>query len=604
MITVAPQRLASGDGAGGPRPALSYMVLHDAIARLAKTPVEQRVGLGLELLRKHTRAAGAYFIRAGEADWTHRTGSQEPAALNAVRGAVEKAWQEKRSRIDGPIVTCPIVDEGGVTGCLALLLTAETPDREAALQTLQWFSLLVHGQETEKRHASELAQAQRLAGFLELVEDCAGADDFAEAASRAAERLRELTGCDRVALAAKRWGRLRVVAVSGFHAQEATRGEGLLALEGIITEAVQGERDIAGGKDQASVLPSAAEDLLRQRFAPGYFWGSPLRERGKKSACGGWLFLWNDEPAGREETQRLLRAMEPVVAGQIGLWAQGKGIPGAGAVKRFWRKATATQRKAVLIAASALAAILLAPIPIPVAAPCELEPAIRRTVSAPFDGVLRQVLVEPGQTVEPGQILAEFDDREIRWELAEVAAKQARAEKQADSAESQGKIAEARMARLEAAGFQETAKVLQHRQAYLQVKAPIAGRVLKGDLEGSIGSRLRMGDSLFEIGPLDSMRVEIAVPEAEIGLVREGTAADFKFEALAGKSWDAKLSMVSPRSELRDGANVFICEAVIPNPDQVLRPGSQGRAKLSGPWRPVIWTMARPAWHWLRMKLW
>jgi RND family efflux transporter MFP subunit len=323
-----------------------------------------------------------------------------------------------------------------------------------------------------------------------------------------------------------------------------------------------------------------------------------------KKPRGGWLFLWNDTPRDREETQRLLRVAEPILAGQLALWSSSKGLPGIGKAKRLWRKATASQRTAILTAAGVLTAILLAPVPMPVSAPCLLEPEIRRTVSAPFDGVLRHVSVQPGQTVEAGQLLAEFDDQEIRWELAEVAAKRARAEKQADSAESQGQIAEARMARLDAAGFQETAKVLEHRQAYLQVKAPIAGRVLQGDLEGSIGSRMRMGDRLFEIGPLNFLRAEIAVPEAEIGLVREGATVSLRFEALAGKNWDAKVAMVSPRSELRDGANVFICEAVIENPGQVLRPGSEGHAKVNGPWRPVIWTMARPAWHWVRMKLW
>jgi multidrug resistance efflux pump len=229
---------------------------------------------------------------------------------------------------------------------------------------------------------------------------------------------------------------------------------------------------------------------------------------------------------------------------------------------------------------------------------------IHRVVAAPFNATLRETRVEAGDLVAEGDLLAELDGREIRFHLAEATANRARAAKEADRALDAGKIAESQMARLEALGYEQQQRINEERQKFLEIHSPIDGVVLQGDLERAQGAPLQTGDRLFEIAPIDSMLIELAVPQTEVARVREGMPVEVQLEAFPGRTFDAMIERIPPRSELRDNENVFICEASLENPEGELRPGMNGAAKIVGDRKLFIWTLIRPAVNFCRFKLW
>ncbi len=466
--------------------------------------------------------------------------------------------------------------------------------------TVQWFALLFYGVENGLERQRENQAHQRLAGLVEATVKAAQADDFHQATEQLVETFRALTGCHRVALATLRWGQIRLQAVSGTQDDKSMRGEGAMAMESVMGEAFRSNRELEASGEGISLAPPEVRALLEQSGS-AHYWCTPLHD-GEK-IVGAWLFLWKEPPAELEDLQRLLRSASEVIAAQLKVLQKAKPKAFGGVLRRLWKRASSNQRRLVKTVFIALGLGALAPIPLPVGAPSSLQPEVRRTVSAPFDGILRTVEVEPGQEVEAGQLLAELDDREIRWQLADANARRMRAEKQADAALSAGMVSDSQIARLEAEGLEETAKVLRYRQENLQIRAPMAGRVVRGDLKRSEGAIVRMGEMLFEIGSLDRMLAEIEVEESDVALIRENAPVRLQFDSHPGKRWEAELKLISPRSEFRNGANVFICQAVVDNSEGILRPGGQGRAKIRGPWRPAAWYVLRTPVNWTLRQL-
>ncbi|KKL15504.1 hypothetical protein LCGC14_2504950, partial [marine sediment metagenome] len=61
---------------------------------------------------------------------------------------------------------------------------------------------------------------------------------------------------------------------------------------------------------------------------------------------------------------------------------------------------------------------------------------------------------------------------------------------------------------------------------------------------------------------------------------------------------------ISPGSELRNGRNVYLIEAVADTPPPWLRPGMEGVAKIRIGRRRVWWTVFHKLIDGLRMRLW
>jgi multidrug efflux pump subunit AcrA (membrane-fusion protein) len=227
--------------------------------------------------------------------------------------------------------------------------------------------------------------------------------------------------------------------------------------------------------------------------------------------------------------------------------------------------------------------------PYRISADARIQPITRRFVAAPFAGTLECTLVSPGDVVAQADVLARIDAREIQWELDGLLAEYRRVTKTRDSALANRQVAEAQLAKLEMDRIELRTQLLEHRIRHLEIKSPIDGVVVSGDLAKAEGAPLTMGQSLFEIAPLGEMLVEVAVPEDEIQYVLTGQEVVLRLDAYADSKWTANISKIHPRAEMCDDRNVFIVEFVLHDAGGILRPGMKGRAKITGPRRTLAW---------------
>ena len=532
-------------------------------------------------------------------------------------GEVEEAWKrcaggstlEPWAAIAAPssgaelnVATTPWGAAGEAADRLTILtLPTAADDRllallELAAAALRWGE--VRGALEGMGHESRAAAA-----LVDLIARVSACQDLQRAHAKLANELQRYLGCSHVILGTctQPDEPCRIAAVAAAKSSvPRPEDERLMraALDEVLVRGVWVAWPAANAEDRPGQL--ALEKLARTTGAESLFAG-PLRDEAG-SLQGAWIFLGDRGFAECAGYGNFLRAAERPAATCLRLQRRAqRGWP-ARAAARLLAIPTRAPGRAALGAAVLLLVALAIPSTYRVSCHCELQPVIRRYVAAPFDGKLETSLVEPGDVVVQNQILARMDGRELRWELAGVAADLAKADKQVDGFLASGEFGSAEIAKFEVERLTLKMRLLEHRSENLEIRSPIDGIVIGGDLKRAEGAPVQVGQTLFEVAPLASMDVEIEIPGGEIAFVERDRSVEVVLDAFPGKIWSGRLERIHPRSETRREAHVFIGEMTLRSPDGKLRPGMQGRGKIAGPRRSWGWILFHKPWEKLALQ--
>jgi RND family efflux transporter MFP subunit len=272
-------------------------------------------------------------------------------------------------------------------------------------------------------------------------------------------------------------------------------------------------------------------------------------------------------------------------------------------VRRFTSPANLKQRRVGLTATVLMFAVMLVPVPYKVKATCEIQPVQRRVISAALDGPLQSVQVRPGDHVQTGDIMATIDPREVDFQLAALDAELRGAVSEQKGLMALHDVGGGEIAGLEAKRLRFQQELLSHRRKNLEIRAPLSGMVVAGDLRPAVGSLIEKGDPLFEVAPLEKMVVEIAIPESDFVHVRRDMPATIRLDAIPTQVFHGNIRYVYPSAELIDGDNVFIAEVSLSNPDGVLRPGMRGRVRIASDRHTMAWNLFHRAYHAVRATM-
>ena len=205
-----------------------------------------------------------------------------------------------------------------------------------------------------------------------------------------------------------------------------------------------------------------------------------------------------------------------------------------------------------------------------------------------------------GALVSKGDVLAQMDGGNLRIEMSGVQAELAAARKRRDSALAQGETAQSQIARSEMKRHQAQIELLNEQLKHLEIRSPIDGMVVAGDLDKAEGAPLEMGQTVFEVAPLDRMVVEVAVEQTEIGYARAGMPVEIKLNAFPFRSWQGAIKSISPSAEIVSDEAVFVAEVEIANDEMTLKPGMEGTAKVRGDKASLGWILFHRPWESVR----
>ncbi len=213
-----------------------------------------------------------------------------------------------------------------------------------------------------------------------------------------------------------------------------------------------------------------------------------------------------------------------------------------------------------------------------------LAPIQGVSLSADADGVLVKIHAENGAKVKAGDLIMELDT------TVEIA--------QLNSAEAQLKLAQLQANRAnelrsnngvsQAELDQATAQLNQASANVAALKATTDKKYIRAPFDGNIGIRtvnlgefIARGRVLVPLQKLDSLYVNFTLPQRQLPSIAAGNTISLHIDAFGTRSFPGKI--VAINSQVDNVTRNISAQAVIENPDEILRPGMFARVVVKLP---------------------
>ena len=443
--------------------------------------------------------------------------------------------------------------------------------------------------------------------LVDLYTKAASASDYESAVAIVTSELQEIVGCAHLALGMERGGRMRLDSISGRKKRE-KRTQGFSRILNLMREVTAAENDVVWPPPDElglKALVASNQDELLKIFSVAHVVAVPL-VHSEHDNEGAMVAMFRQDDGLTPEKFELTSAMAPHIAALMILLGEALPTGLRGKIRKFARDTSFGKKVATLIAPIAIIGAMFLPVPHHIRAAARLTPDISRQVAAPVGGILEEVLVKPGDVVEKGQLLAKLDEKEIRSQLGQAVAKRDVAGKRRDQALAKGRefVAERQLAEHEYKALSLDVELMRDKLDHLEIRSPITGLILTGDLERSKGVPVETGQKLFEVASFDKFVVEISVNDEDINWVETGQEVALRLESRGGKVFGSKIEQVYPVSEVSDGENVFVCLGYVVDKDgrNFLRPGMRGRARVGAGWKPLGWIVFHKPWNYIKVR--
>jgi HlyD family secretion protein len=274
----------------------------------------------------------------------------------------------------------------------------------------------------------------------------------------------------------------------------------------------------------------------------------------------------------------------------------------------------------------------------------KVEPITKVEVKSKASGIVKKLYVEYGDRVKKGQLLAQLDKEEIQAQVDQSRAALAAADANLKSAEAdyerskvdaegpdvpllkhaydraigmakdgvvstsaledaqknyemalnkqnvakaQVTVLKAKIAQSEAEVVRDRAnlKQLEEQLGYTDIESPIDGIVLSRDVEmgDAVSSILVLGSSatlVMTLGDTSEVYVKGKVDESDIGKVYLGQPARIKVESFKDKTFNGKVTKISPMGVEKDNVTTFEVRVSINNPGGELKAEMTANAEI------------------------
>lgn len=236
-----------------------------------------------------------------------------------------------------------------------------------------------------------------------------------------------------------------------------------------------------------------------------------------------------------------------------------------------------------------------------VVASCEVVPKNPEMIAAPLEGVIKEVLIQPGEKVKEGDLLFAYEDRIILQDL-KVAQKQVQIiQSQYDRVRLNAFKNREAMEKIQSLKYrleQEKIrlKLAESNVKHLEVRAPMDGICMVDNPEYWNGRPVQIGERIVMLFQPNQNKVKIFLPENDNIQFDWKKPVQIILNADPASKHQAMLNYMAPQtSKNPQGGASFIAEADLTDPGARIKVGSKGSAIVYGEEvRVGYWLLRKP----------
>ncbi|KAA9009469.1 efflux RND transporter periplasmic adaptor subunit [Histidinibacterium aquaticum] len=261
---------------------------------------------------------------------------------------------------------------------------------------------------------------------------------------------------------------------------------------------------------------------------------------------------------------------------------------------------------ALLVAVLVLVAASQIPSSVAPAFNATVEARDRRIVSAPFDGFVAEAPFELGDTVPAGDVIVAMEDTDLRLELAQAQAEQARLETEIQAARADRDTARLRELAAQLEQVDVRVELLEYQREQTRQVVDTETVVIGGDAWERVGGRVRLGEPLLEVAEPGSFAVRARIDEGWVADLPDGASGQLLLSAFPETPIPVRLERVTSQSSMEEGVNVFTSWMTLEDGggEVALRDGMRGIVRVDAGESTLLAEYTRGLRRWFSTRLW
>ncbi len=210
-----------------------------------------------------------------------------------------------------------------------------------------------------------------------------------------------------------------------------------------------------------------------------------------------------------------------------------------------------------------------------------IEAFAEAEVIAKVAGEVREILVEEGDQVRSGQVLARLDGDRLRLEVRQSEANLQKLERDYErnlDLKQKGLVSAGAFENIkyEMDALRASYELARLELSYTEIRSPIDGVVAERYIK--IGNTIAVNDPVFQITNLQPLVTYMHVPEREYRKIQDGQTASIYVDALQNQLFAGTVSRISPVIDPETGT--FKVTVEISDDTRRLKPGMFGRISI------------------------